>query len=132
MKKISILKNLLTIFLIVFLVIGILAGILAIYKGNVIIDEQSGFFRNNMRFGGDFYTEIYSVAEGSRIELIEIDNTLCYSLGWFLIIFGLTDISGFGFLLMKVVENKVISKINFQTIADEKEITVMPDEEYAG
>ena len=31
---------------------------------------------------------------------------------------------------MKVVENKVISKINFQSIADEKEITVMPEEEY--
>lgn len=82
------------------LIVGIVVGVLSIYFGNEVLDfnRLGTSISSTTSFGGDFYTYSYeaSVAIANNTKIII--RILSKGLGYFLIVFGLSDIALFSYL----------------------------------
>ena len=82
-------------------VIGIIIGIAVIILG-IVITSSARVYRvgKNIRFGTDFYTEIYDVTQQVGEAVYYVSASLEGAIGWLLIAIGAIDVSVFVYLLV--------------------------------
>lgn len=92
-----------------FAVLGIAVGIFAIVMGANIFGDSRAYIRKDMEFGGDYYTEIYGVTESIRGNTNSMYNAIQEGFGMLIIVFGLTDVCAFGYVLFS--KSKVVATL---------------------
>lgn len=85
----------------IFAVIGILVGVIAMINGYDWYDTSAYHLKNNITFGADFYTEIYSTTESIRGDLTSTYTAIKKGMGALMMIFGAVDVCAFGCVLTK-------------------------------
>lgn len=85
----------------IFAIIGIIVGVVAMIVGYDLYDTAAYHLSNNITFGADFYTEIYSTTEAIRGDLTSTYTALKQGIGALMMMFGAIDICAFGCVLTK-------------------------------
>ena len=93
--------------------VGIILGIVIIVIGffvqGITIETSATTIGSYMRFGADFYTEMYAVTQdvgyavnGTKRAIADAAEGICDAIGWLMVAFGLFDI---GFFFYKNAEH---------------------------
>ena len=82
-----------------FCIIGILVGLAAIYAGYTLLEMYPGYSGNDIKFGADFYTEIYKAVRIVESNLQWVAKITRQGFGYLLMLLGATDICFFGYKL---------------------------------
>lgn len=85
----------------IFALIGILVGVIAMINGYDWYDTSAYHLKNNITFGADFYTEIYSTTESIRGDLMSTYTAIKSGMGALMMVFGAVDVCAFGCVLTK-------------------------------
>ncbi len=131
----------------IFSILGMAGGLLLIILGFLTIfgnfgdaiysvESSYGYDSGYATFGSDYYTyssnnmaEAASGAAATANNLREISDLLRNSLGWFMMMFGLAIICGFGIVFSDFITLKSKDTYVKTSISEQKEITETTSEE---
>ena len=76
-------------------IIGIVVGIIIVIIGFFVQDTSNYGIGESIKFGADFYTEMYAVTKDVGRAINYAINDLICAVGWLIIVIGLFDIAYF-------------------------------------
>ena len=83
-------------------IIGIIVGIAIVIIGFLLQNTHSANIGEGyMKFGADFYTEIYDVTRDVGMAITHSINDLIVAISWLIVSIGAIDICFFSYLLTK-------------------------------
>ena len=69
-------------------ILGILIGIAIVVMGLRLLNVDTSYVRDSVKFGGDFYTEIYGVTRNAVQAVNHATKTIANCIGWLMISVG--------------------------------------------
>ena len=80
-------------------IIGIIVGIIIVIIGFSVQSTSTYSIGKSLKFGADFYTEIYDVTKSVGYAINRTINDLICAIGWLIVSLGVIDICFFGYKL---------------------------------
>ena len=106
-------------------VIGIIVGVIIIIIGFSLQNTSNYSIGEQIKFGADFYTEMYDVTKDVGRAINHAINDLICAVGWLIISIGAIDICFFGFKLVQSADSPTQSNIE-HTNKTVQPLTVSP------
>ena len=97
-------------------IIGIIVGIAIIVMGIILMDTSSYGIGGYIKFGADFYTEIYAVTRDVGHAINYAINNLIRTVSWLIIAVGAIDVCFFAYSLVKSSNAYVPNPSSIQSI----------------
>ncbi|MCL2695235.1 MAG: hypothetical protein FWE69_02795 [Clostridiales bacterium] len=89
--------------------IGLCAGIFAIVMGIVVMAAKASDGASSMKFGADFYTEIYYASHNMSWNLSRLIKAVKLGFGSLLLFFGIIDVC---YILSRIAKDKPILQVS--------------------
>ena len=93
-------------------IIGIIIGIVIIIVGLSVRSTNNYGIGENIKFGADFYTEMYTVTKEAGRAINYAVNDLIKAVGWLIVAIGLVDVAYF---VRKMVSDKETDSGNYDS-----------------
>lgn len=107
-------------------IIGIIVGVAIIILGVSLQDTERYAVGESIKFGADFYTEIYDVTKDVGHVINYVVNDLIRAIGWLIISLGAMDICFFAYKLVntEAMQEEII-RIKAQTVTISNNLQVL-------
>lgn len=109
-------------------IIGIIVGVIIVINGFCLQDTSNYSIGESIRFGADFYTEMYSVTKDVGRAINNAINDLICAISWLIISLGAINICFFVYKLVTVLieESKGITAVitaphDFEPVKDDEQ-----------